>query len=323
MQNNLSTFFISDIKKLLFKKKYKILIFSLFCFIYIFLYLLTFPIIYESKGTFFEEKNQTTGFSGNLKDLILKQESNSKIEATSFFKTKALIKKLVQKLGLQISEERASTKWSNFVDVAKKNLKLEFNKKIIDANEFEFSDVFYDKKAPFYFYLKVLDPFSFQILDNNKHLTYGQINTPIEFKGIKFTLKKIPKVALDKKVKFKIESQKDIIAGILSKIQISKDKTNPNFLNLTFQDQNRRRTSLVLNTLMQLYQEHLMEEAKNFKNYQLDYLENRKKELESDLAVQFKNYESFLKNNVKTKGFLGLDFEIENLLASRGNYNKK
>ncbi len=322
MENSLSFFYLSDVKKLFFEKKYHlIIIFFVFLFLTAFFLLIKEP-KFEAKSSFLEdtEKSQTIG---NLKDIVLSDTYSHSSDAFSFLKTKTLNKKLVVKLGLQILVIDEKSRFKSLNQDILKNLKRHFNKTIEEEEVIEFFDVFYDKPISSYYYLNFLDKRSFEIFDSNKKFINKQnVNEPIKLKDFCFTIYNIPQKFLKQTIKIKVDPWCDVVNELLKNIEITKERNSPNFLFLKTKHSSGVYAAKILNTLMEMYHEHLVSENENFIKNQIRYLEKRKNDHEIELFSFIDESEKQTTLNVKTKGFVDLKTEVNNLLNKRENYQR-
>jgi hypothetical protein len=322
MENNLSFFYLSDIKRLFLKKKYYFICIFLFSLFFTAIFLLQKSTKFEAKATFFEdsEKSQTIG---NLKDIVLSDSYLHSSDAFTFLKTKELTKKLVEKIGLQISLADEKAGFYNFYLKILKNLKIQLNKKYEDEEVLEFSDVLYDKNYITYFYLNVLGGKAFEIFDSKMgFIKKGYIDEPVKINNLVFTVNKIPQNFLRRKVKIKVEPVLDTLNEVLKNLEITKERDSPNFLFLKFRHSSEIYSTKILNSLMSMYHDHLVSENENFVKDQIKYLEKRKNDLEKELFSLIDENEKEISFNVKTKCFVSLDTEVEYLLNKRDNYQR-
>jgi len=320
MENSLSFFCLNDLKRFFFEKKYYLICIFFLFFIFTAIFVLTLEPEYEAKASFFEDLEKTQKI-GNLKDMVL-SDNSSVFDAFSFLKTKSLNKKLVEKLGLQISviDERNKFRilYHNFL----KNLKIYFEGDF-QQEEIEFSNVLYEKEFANYLHLKFLDNRSFEIFDsNNNFMGKKNIYETIKIKDICFTVNKIPQKYVEQTIKIKIDPWDKSVDKVINNIKITKDKTSPNFLFLKTKNTKKLYATKTLNVLMELYHEYLVEENENSIEKQIVYLEKRKRDLEKELYLVIEENEKQIAFNAKTKGFTDINTEVNNLLIKRENYQR-
>ncbi|NGX52056.1 MAG: hypothetical protein KR126chlam5_00349 [Candidatus Anoxychlamydiales bacterium] len=322
MDPDLSFFYLSDIKRFFIKKK--ILFFIAFCsfFLIAFFILLTLESKYSAEACFFEDvENAKTKTIGSLKDIVLSDTNIVSSDASSFFKSKSLAKKVVKKLSLQISVEPDLNVFQRKCKIALKNLHFECRKKVKDTQDITYENIYFKKIKPKFYYLKISDDSFFEVLDlNKKMLCKSQVLEEVRLKDLSFTIKKIPKVFFNKTLKIRVDSIEEATQKILKDIKVIKDKLAPNYLTIKTQNENRYLASKILNSLMDLYLAHLKKEQKKIVQDQLTYLEKRKGSLEEDLFTFYEHLEKYLETNIKDKGFVSLDTEIATLLRKRETY---
>ncbi|KKK99893.1 hypothetical protein LCGC14_2629000, partial [marine sediment metagenome] len=143
MDPEISFFYLSDIKKFFFKNKFLFFIaFFIFFFIAFFI-LLSFETKYTAEATFFEDiDNANTKTIGSLKDIVLSDSNVVSSDASSFFKSKSLAKKIVKKLALQITLQPKLNVFQKKCKIALKNLHFECRKKVEDPQEIEYENIY-------------------------------------------------------------------------------------------------------------------------------------------------------------------------------------
>ena len=322
MDPDLSFFYLSDIKRFFLKNKF--LFFVSFCsfFFIAFIILLSLEPKYSAEACFFEDvENAKTKTIGSLKDIVLSDSNIVSSDALSFFKSKSLAKKIVKKLALQISLEPNASAFQRKCSIALKNLHFECKKKNEDSQDIEYENIYFKKTKPKLYYLKILDESFFEVLDlNKKVLSKSQVLKEVKLKDLSFTIKKIPKVFFNKTLKIRVDPIDAASQKILKDIKVTKDKLAANYLTIKTKNENRYLAAKILNSLMDLYLEHLKKEQKQLVQDQLKYLEKRKDSLEKDLFTFYEHLEKYLETNVKDKGFVSLDTEIATLLRKRESY---
>lgn len=323
MDSKVCFFYLSDLKRLILEKKYLLIFLFLAIFIITsFLILIKEP-KYEAKASFFEdsEKSQTIG---NLKDIILTDNYSPSSDAFSFLKTKTINKKLVEKLGLQISVLEENYKCEKLERIIYKNLKLFFSKKIDDDEVIEFSNVFYEKSTPSYFNINFLDKSSFEVYDVKMNLLGKKaISQVVNLKDLSFIIDFVPNKYIKKTIQIKIEPWITQVNDLLKNIEITKEKNSSNFLNLKIKYPHKETSIKILNTLMDMYHQHLVFESDDFIKNQITYLEKRRSDLENNLFSLIDKNENQLSLNAKTNGFVDLNTEVDTLLNKRETYQKK
>ncbi|NGX34713.1 MAG: hypothetical protein K1060chlam1_01066 [Candidatus Anoxychlamydiales bacterium] len=322
MDPDFSFFCLSDIKRFFLKNKVLFLLAFIGFFFIAFFILVGIESKYTAQATFFEYiENSSPKTIGSLKDIVLSDNNRVSSDASSFFKSKSLAKKLVKKLALQISLEPKGNVFQRKCKIALKNLQFECRNKVEDSYDIEYESVDYKKIKPRFYYLRILDESFFEVLDLNKNILSTSKNLEeVKLKEISFKIKKIPKIFFNKTLKIRVDPIDTVAQKILKDIKIIKDKITPNYLSIKMQNPNLNLVAKSLNAMLNLYLEHLKEEQKDLVENQLKYLEKRKNNLEKDLFAFYEILEKYLKTNVKDSGFVNLDAEISTLLRKRETY---
>jgi len=322
MENNNYIFSFSDIKTLIVKKKKLYLIFFVIIFFLSILMFLFKPPIYEAKAIFYEdiEKSKTIG---NLKDIVLSDNSNYQIDAFSFFKTQKIIKKLVSRLALQIEVVEQQNFFKQKFNVLKKNLEMDFKKNSFKNDQIKFINASYDGLEPIFYYLKILDEKTFEILDENrKTLGKAKLNQRINFSEVSFEIEEMPKSFINKIIKIKILPWENVVENVLKNLKVIKDK-NSSFIFLKTREKSPYIAAYILNNLMDLYCDYLNEENCKVTKQQLGYLEERKTIVQKELDSFLDQYDDHLKENVRSTGLINFELEIAALLNQKDILQKK
>lgn len=194
MEDSRSFFYLSDIKRLFFKKKLLFFLVFISFFLLAFVFFVRIEPHYSFEASFFEDidKNKSKAI-GSLKDIVLSTTDSSTSDAMSFFQTKKMAKKIVKKLALQISNDDQDNFFQNNYKIALKNLRFEFNKKIKDPKTVEYADVYYKKNKSSSYFLRFLDESSFQLLNLEKQvLLTSKVGAEAKIKDLSFKIKSIP-----------------------------------------------------------------------------------------------------------------------------------
>ncbi len=301
--------------------KKKIWCVSLLGFFLIFLYLLTknSP-VYVAEATFRQSQARHEDVSQLQSFLQSFMRDSQDSNAISIMYSKKLLRRVTQKMGLQI---QSSPK--NFFSKAWRNLAAEWGTIVEDEEDFQFKDVLYDHEKAGCFYLKFLSPETFEILDEKKQfLATGKSNQKIELPKIRFTLEKIPHgLSFQKQYPFSILPWNSTVAVLKKSLKIKPSKTEKSLIDLTFSCENRHLAAQVLNQLMAQFQEFLLEEHEEFAKAQVNYLDQRQQFLSDEFNKSLESHADYLAQDLSQNGFLGISQELEMLAIPQENYTSK
>jgi uncharacterized protein involved in exopolysaccharide biosynthesis len=317
MENNEYLFSFSDIKKVIFKKKIVYLIVFVLSFLISFLFFLSHEEEYESEAIFYEDLEKSKTVS-NLKDIVFSDNNNFSATAFSYFKTKKIIKKVIEKLALQATIVNDDNLFQKKLKIVKENLNFIFASKRYDKSQIIFTNLFYNDIETKYFLIKFLNNKSYEILDlDNKLIQIAKINEQVKFSNLSFEINEIPNFFINKTFKIQVVPWEPLASSIIKKLKIIKEKEDSHFLFLKIKTPSPKLSSDILNALMDLYSSYQQtENEKLFKN-QLSYLLNRKSKLQKELNDLIEEHNNFLKENVISSGLINFDSEINLLIQEK------
>lgn len=314
-------FSLTDLKSLFLKYRRKIFLFSFIFGSLSFGYFILKPSLYKVQGVF-KEYQERKGDAGGLRDLLSGGSVSSDSQATSMMKSYTLLSDVAENLGLQCNVRIERSLLTRLTNRIKENIAANLKKKIKDIDNFQFTNVKYDKEDSSSFFLRLEKDKSFGVYSlNKKLLVKGEINKPVSFNDITFTLVKTPQATQPGKyytLSFARLSQ--IVEDLKTQIDISTSKLNKSFLNISAYDRDRHKAGRIVTTIMEVYKNYLEKENEEFSKEQLTYLKQRQGELKSCVNDSFDEYVDYLTNNIGYKGFLGVDYEIESVAIPHQNY---
>lgn len=288
-----------------------------------FLFFATRPVKYRAEATF-KEGVESSGTESVLKDLFSNMQMGaSQPQASVLMKSYAVLRPLVEKLGLQVSiEETSSGRIEKTYRRIAENLRAEWGKRLEDPDRFVFQDVVYEGESPLLLFLKFEHPGSFTVFAPDKKTEIGQGalgEETIVPQGVcqaRFKLTRTPKkVQAGKWYPMKIGHWSSAVDAVRGGLKIASEKGNKSIYNLIFSHRDRHLGADVLNQLMEEYRLYLKREHDFLSNEQLAYLGQKQEQLYGNLAQAFDDHVIYLKQNLEEKGCIGLQQESESLLA--------
>jgi len=298
---------VEDIKYLYRKqqKRFKNILFLTF-FLLLFFLLLT-PPSYKASATFKQSSSLQTQQGFDVQQLM-RSFSNSGFEGATIpiISSKRVIGKVVESLGLQVAVSSTSflkDKWNN--------IKNNFSPTLKPPLEQLFQDIHYEGEKPQYYYLRFLTQELFEVLSmKKKPLLRARLREPLSFQGVTFTVCRAPS-QVNKLYPFALLPKNEVVEKYKKRIAITPLREERNILSIQFFDSDRHQAALFINTLMKKYEEFLLEETQVALGSQLAYLEKRREELHQKLDIEMKNHVALFKNNLKTRGLMGIEEELK------------
>lgn len=313
-------------------------------------YALTRPIEYISTAAFREKATNSVGVTtGGLTAMLLNGSSgqSNHSEAISTMKSRTMISRLVQELGLQASLVPKKGKIESLTNIMH-NLVVEYallRKKQgpVFADmlpEVTVQNIRYDGEVPLGMHVTFVSDDTFQIASSRREdpLT-GTVGRPVVMKGATFTIIRNHNLPLvQKEYVLCISPLLKAVEHVSAKLNIDTDKEDKTLLRLKYADLNRHRTAEVLNRLMDIYRQHLKEEQRRISDEQIAYLETRQEEMQSCLRHMMGEHATVLAADITHLGFpdamtamnffsamqqqymqqqLGIDLELKRLEEAR------
>lgn len=270
--------------------------------------------IFKQSQSRHEDLSQLQSFLQNI--MRSSQDSN----ALSIMNSKKVLRKVVEKMGLQIQSGKShlfSRLWRNFA--------AELRIFVEDSQDFQFKDVHYDQEIVGQFYLKFSSPENFELLNRKKELIgQGTINQKVELTDGVFTLTKAPaNLSFKKLYRFSLIPWNTSVAALQKCLKIKQSKTDKALVCITLNYPERRKGAAIVNQLMAQFQEFLLEEHGEFAKAQVEYLEQRQQFLSEEFNKSLENHSHYLAENLDASGFLGISQEMEMLAIPKESYTSK
>lgn len=277
------------------------------------LYTLTRPVEYKSEATFREKaKTQETAKSSSLAMIIGMPELNENA-AISLLKSRKLIERAIQELGLQASISPAGIRLQMLRNIPK-NLVAEYAH-LSDAERPLLSDpvryikagnIEYREESPLQLRVRFVDEEHYQVYGpSRKDYGTGTLGMPFQGPAFAFTLLRTDACPIARRqFKLNLKPLSMVAEDLVNKINAEPDNTDKGLLNLSFRHTNRQEAALFLNTLMSLYQRFLREDHQRITGEQVAYLNRRQDEAAAKLHEIMRDHAQALSENMATIEFL-------------------
>ncbi len=287
---------------------------------------------YTAEGSF-REKNHTRGgvAASTLSALLMSQSSDSNdSSAVSTMKSRVMMERLIRKLGLQaaISPENSG---KSLLGLMYDNLRLEYalfmNRKepvIADPTVYlKAADIAYSDEVPLGLKIHFLDEKTF-VAKTGGWEAKGKLGEPFRHGEIGFTLNRAAQETLSEKTFNMVLFPLHFTASDLSKlVTILTDKDDQTVLRIRYRNENRHRAVAFVNTLMQLYQEHIDTDHKKMMATQITYLQKRQNEVFQTLQSKMRTYAETLSDDFSKLGFIDSQKAMEFLAANQHGIKNK
>jgi tyrosine-protein kinase Etk/Wzc len=280
---------------------------------------------YQAEGLFYDSgvKNPSSNSLPNFLPLGFDFFPKQEMQATTLMKSRQLLKKVVEKLGLQVQCERSFRFRYGDNCIAKIRSEMGFPK--MEEELFSFSDVSFLSEKPKRYFFYFHSPTNFDLLDSQgTKIFQGKVGEKVYLENLQFLLHPPKKnFSLKKKYSLTFLPWLSVVDTLFDQISILPEKRNPNFLRVKVSHPSRTMAMAVVNQVICEYEFYLKDENDRIVKNQLSYLEKRQKELSSQLEQTLNDQVGYLEKNLGTKGFIGLESEAQSYLTLRQSYLTK
>jgi tyrosine-protein kinase Etk/Wzc len=317
----------SDLTGILKRNAFKIICGSVFVCLCTMLYVLTRPIIYEANATFRDKKKTESGLSQGAK-LLLYKENENQSEAVSLFDSRRLLSSVIAHLGLQGTIERTDFKEYSYLTKMANNLVAEKVNWMKEAGAvtlqqkplLQFQNIHYPGDKPLELAIHFDTDNVFTIVDSQseKSLGEGKLNQPVRFQNWQFTLVNKELNSLEgRDYSLYIEPMAVTIKDVRKHLHISSEKKDSGLITLSYKAEDRYEAARFLNALMVRYKKHIADDRNHWAKVQVDYLEQRQKEVAQQLHGLMNEHASSVTNDLFATGLFNIRQETDALAKQR------
>ncbi|MEM7175473.1 MAG: hypothetical protein AAF443_06085 [Chlamydiota bacterium] len=284
-----------------------------------------FPIQYEAAAIFREENSTYRKQEKSLVSELLdpSRRGSSQSESAALLTSPKILTQVVKNLGLQATVDDCGLlgrirRRAQDIFLAVKGSPLP------ERSSFVFRRVACSGKKASYFLL-FSSPSRFELQNlNGALLAQGEIGKKVVFKDGSFIVAKTPQnVDLFHRYRLTFSPLLPLVMQLAQAIEVAPVEKSTSLLELKFS----HRTSLVaidvLNETMASYQRFLIKEHAEFSQETMTYLAKQQAELEKKVDQDWTGYASYLKDNLKEKGFFTVERELELAMGKQRDYAKR
>ena len=265
---------------------------------------------YKIEASFKESKDRDSN-EDLLKNLFTVSSSKDSSEISSYMRSNAVLRPLIENIGLQAVVTQASFP-QKLTRRFWETLQAEWGSPLSDMDTFAFKQVRYEGEIPFSLGLYFIDKTHFEVRDGKQVVFSGAVGEAVQYKNISFTLTGVPQtLALRKVYPLRIEPWTNRADWIRSHLQIVAAKSTPSIYQLTFPIRDRKKGVEIVNGLMVQFQQYLEVQYQQFADMQLTYLSKRQHELFEQLDGALKEHATYLSRSLGEKGFMNLEQELK------------
>lgn len=265
---------------------------------------------YKIEATFKEMKEKSGG-DDFMKELFSGISTSSSPESSTFMRSYAVLRPLVERLGLQVQVE-SGTLFSKLARRFLETLKAERGILLADLDLFRFQNVKFEGELPIQLSLRFIDSNHFEILNGPNAGTKGRVGDTIYLDNVSFAIEKTPnRLRLHKIYSLKFNPWIKTAKTLRDSMSILAEKGNKSIYNLSYLTRDRIGGSRIVNGLMSEFQCYLKREYDDFAEQQMGYLTRRQDELFQQFEGALKEHASYLKQNLGEKGFMNIQQEVQ------------
>lgn len=261
----------------------------------------------------FKEQKEESGLESKdlLKQLFSGSLSSSSSHTVDLMKSRAILRPLVEKLGLQ-AEFISSGYLEDALRLARDLWIAEWKNPLPIPDVFRCKDIFYEGEKTLELEICFIDPERFEILDKKARLASGVLGEKVEIPHLLgICLTKAPEsLKLQKPYRLRIHPWQKTLRSLTKKLKVIPRKASSCLYDLNYKTKDPVEGALILNTLMELLQGYLKNEHDHLAKEQLAYLAKRKEELSGELEKDLRDRALFMGKNLETQGFFTLSQEF-------------
>lgn len=324
----------SDFTTICRRSKKKFIYGMLLCSLFAVCYGLLVPPQYIANATFKERtKSSTSTFNiGNLlgNNLLGGQSSDRNSEAAMMMKSRKLLTQVIEKLGLQVTVQKAGISFPRLATTGK-NLKLEYyrliGKKAILPNKipaFELVNVKFAGETAAVLSLQFTTDSMFEVTNAEGHMITGHADTPFTIDNITFTINKTSADSLiGTKYNIGFSTLPDTIEALNADIIITSGRDEKTLLKLEYKNVDRYKAIKVLDTVMSVFQNYLEYQEERILTRQLIYLHSKQDEMSFKLKEMLEEHAHSVSSELKEVGFADSNRALEFLASTQHEYGKR
>lgn len=322
----------SDLVVIARASKQKILIGALFFACLTCTYLLTKPITYEAQATFREKVRSQSGVNTNqVTSVFLTPGNNDSNEAISTMKSRYILERVINKLGLNASIARNQFRFPTLANI-RDNLIAEYASLRNRSGPLFFNaqhdisakDVSYLREEPLSLQLNFISEDEFQFSGPENISGGGKIGVPVSMQYASFTITRENNLPLtSQEFLLTFEPTHNILHSLLNNIKIATHRDDKTLLTLKYAHSERQTASDVLNAIMLAYQDYLKQEQEHILSEQVQYLQSRHENMQEGLHKMMVDHAATLSSDVAVTGFPDTNKAMDFLAMRQAEYSKE
>lgn len=292
------------------------------------------PVEYLAEGTFRERspKPSNVGGGGGVTSLFISNMLPNDNEAIATIQSRSLMKKVVEKLGLQATIDQTGYS-DSYLNRIREHLITDyaiFNNHLSPSLPdfsvpFRINDIFYGGESPLVLKISHEPDNTYVVWDGDmQKVGEGSYGIPFKNPHFHFTLDRTGKVEPTSKPYNLILWPLSYIADGMSKnLKVETDTKDKNVLKLAYRNRDRHLACQVVNATMICYQDHLKASHDRQSSLQLAYLQQRQDETGLYLAELMHKHAQSLSEDLSSVGFADSEKEMAFLANNQHQLKEK
>ncbi|MBI3508720.1 MAG: hypothetical protein HY069_03700 [Chlamydiia bacterium] len=272
----------------------------------------------------FKEGGESEARGVSLNDMLGGLGGKSESKLMVYFKSQPVLKPLVQKMGLQ-ARVKTEGRLVRYYRRIRDNFRSNASKLLQEADPFVFLDLVYEGEGGLSYFLCFSDETHFSLLDpSGKLVAESTLGQEIALPHLTMTLIKAPRqLRYRHRYPLTIAPWFDAVNEVSSHLQISPHKLHKTFFEFSFSYPDRHRGVEIVNAWMEEYRKYLKQNHDEVVQEQMAYLESRHDQLYDSLSIAFDQYAKQLSENLKTRGCIGVQEEMDQMLGPLHELSRK
>lgn len=322
----------SDFKTILRKNLSKILLCTIGMALFASFWTLTKEPKYIMESSFKEKGKTQVGLSKSLAEALFSGGGGGpESEAASLMKSRKLTEQLVKNLDLQ-GKVFFFEKNYEYLAAMRDNLKVDiahFNNErhpvLPDPQSpLLIQNITYLDEIPLNLEIKFTDEDHYTVYFGSEEWGTGELGEPFVNPKATFTLhRNTSKSLTNQKLGVEIQPLFFVAENISRNLMIMPDKSDKNLLVLRLPHRDRFLGTKILNELMSIYLSYLHDEHMRISKEQLDYLQDRRTMMGSELKKMMDDHALSLSSDLTTTGFANSTRAMEFMAGAQNDYRQK
>lgn len=296
------------------------------------------PIRYEAEGTFREKAVRANNASTSSVLQLLNSSvfNGSDSEAASLMSSRRILKEVIEKLHLQ-GNLRAVSDIETSPKLIKRNLSLAWASAFRKSpqpvlQEFccplKIDALHYRGEIPATLQITLQADGNYDVLDKNNSkaaAVKGKLGEPFRSDELSFTLASSnpDKAPLPQSYLFIVDSLPNTVEELCKVLKVEPSRFDKSLLKMKCSHRDRRMASAIVNATMESYQNYLKDYHAEIAMNQLEYLNERRDQLTSNLSRLMQRHADLLTDDLSNSGFIEASQEMDFLAKSKHEYKQK